>query len=51
MRLFLPEFATAIRCVAPDETSAYVRLHYLSSGSARVSFVIRRQEFYIPASS
>lgn len=26
-----------------------VRLHYLSSGSARVAFVIRRQEFFIPA--
>lgn len=25
-----------------------VRIHYLTSGSARVAFVIRRQEFFIP---
>lgn len=44
----LPDYATAIRCVSEDETSMTVRLHYLSSGSARVAFVIRRQEFFIP---
>lgn len=47
--LTLPDYATAIRCVSEDETSMTVRLHYLSSGSARVAFVIRRQEFFIPA--
>ena len=43
------EFATAIRCVAPDETSMTVRVHYMTSGSARLAFVLRRQEFFIPA--
>jgi DNA-directed RNA polymerase I subunit RPA2 len=43
------QFATAIRCVAPDEHSSTVRVHYLSDGSARVAFVFRRQEYFIPA--
>jgi DNA-directed RNA polymerase I subunit RPA2 len=43
------EFATAIRCVARDESSMTVRVHYMTNGSARVSFVLRRQEFFIPA--
>ena len=43
------EFATAIRCVSPDETSITVRTHYMTNGSARLAFVLRRQEFYIPA--
>ena len=43
------EFATAIRCVTPDEHSATVRVHYLTTGSARVAFVFRRQEYFIPA--
>ena len=42
------EFATAIRCVARDESSMTVRVHYMTNGSARVSFVLRRQEFFIP---
>ena len=42
------EFATAIRCVAPDETSASVRVHYLTTGSARLAFVLRKQEFFVP---
>ena len=43
------EFATAIRCVAADESSGSVRAHYMTNGSARVAFVLRRQEFFIPA--
>ena len=43
------QFATAIRCVAPDEHSGTVRVHYLSDGSARMAFVYRRQEYFIPA--
>lgn len=43
------QFATAIRCVTPDEHSATVRVHYLTTGSARVAFVFRRQEYFIPA--
>ena len=43
------QFATAIRCVTPDEHSSTVRVHYLSDGSARVAFVYRRQEYFIPA--
>lgn len=45
------EYATAIRCVAPDETSMTVRVHYLTNGGARLAFVLRRQEFFIPVSS
>jgi DNA-directed RNA polymerase I subunit RPA2 len=44
------EFATAIRCVAPDETSMSVRVHYLTTGSARLAFVLRKQEFFVPVS-
>ena len=47
-RTYTP-FATAIRCVTPDEHSATVRVHYLSDGGARVAFVFRRQEYFIPA--
>lgn len=43
------QFATLVRCVAPDEHSGIVRVHYLSDGSARVAFVYRRQEYFIPA--
>lgn len=43
------EFATAIRCVSADETSVSVRTHYMTNGSARLAFVLRRQEFFIPA--
>ena len=43
------EFATAIRCVTPDEHSGVVRVHYLNDGGARVAFVYRRQEYFIPA--
>lgn len=42
------EFATAVRCVAADESSQTVRVHYLSTGGARVAFVLRRQEFFVP---
>ena len=47
-RTYTP-FATAIRCVTPDEHSATVRVHYLSDGGARVAFVFRRQEYFVPA--
>lgn len=42
------EFATAIRCVAADESSTTIRVHYLTTGGARLAFVLRRQEFFIP---
>jgi len=42
------EFATAMRCVAHDETSGTVRLHYMTNGGVRLAFVLRRQEFFIP---
>ena len=45
--LYTP-FATAIRCVSPDEHSCTVRLHYLTGGSARLAFIHRRQEYFLP---
>mmetsp|Transcript_14619 Transcript_14619/g.59653 ORF Transcript_14619/g.59653 Transcript_14619/m.59653 type:complete len:552 (+) Transcript_14619:299-1954(+) len=43
------QYATAIRCVASDEHCSTVRVHYTSDGSARVAFVHRRQEYFLPA--
>ncbi|KAL0055264.1 hypothetical protein WJX82_009622 [Trebouxia sp. C0006] len=40
--------ATLIRCVRPDETSATVRCHYLTDGTANFAFTVRRQEFFVP---
>lgn len=42
------EFATAIRCVRPDETGGTMRVHYLTTGSASLALVIRRQEYFLP---
>jgi DNA-directed RNA polymerase I subunit RPA2 len=42
-------FATAIRCVRPDQTSATVRCHYLTSGAVMFAFTMRRAEYFIPA--
>lgn len=36
------------RCVRPDETSATVRCHYLTDGTANFAFTVRRQEFFVP---
>lgn len=36
------------RCVRPDETSATVRCHYLTDGTANFAFTMRRQEFFVP---
>ena len=38
----------APRCVRPDETSATVRCHYLTDGTANFAFTVRRQEFFVP---
>ena len=43
------EFATVMRCVAGDEHSSTVRLHYMRNGSLRVGIQHRRQEFFLPA--
>lgn len=32
----------------PDETSATVRCHYLTDGTANFAFTVRRQEFFVP---
>ena len=37
------EYATAIRCVAPDEHSGTIRVHYCTNGSAQFALVFRRQ--------
>lgn len=42
-------YATAIRCVRPDQTSATVRCHYLTSGAVMFAFTMRRAEYFIPA--
>ena len=42
------QYATAIRCVASDENCSTVRVHYMSDGSARLAFVHRRQEYFLP---
>jgi DNA-directed RNA polymerase I subunit RPA2 len=42
------QFAVAIRCVRPDQTSVTNSLHYLSNGSAMLRFSWRKQEYTIP---
>ena len=42
-------YATAIRCSANDEHTSTVRIHYTSNGSARLVFVHRRKEYFVPA--
>ncbi|XP_024524228.1 DNA-directed RNA polymerase I subunit 2 [Selaginella moellendorffii] len=37
-----------MRCVRPDQTGSTIKLYYLHHGTARLGFVIRRQEFVIP---
>ena len=41
-------YATLIRCVCPDQTSATVRCHYLTDGTATFAFTMRRAEYFIP---
>ena len=41
-------YATAIRCSAHDEHSSTVRIHYTSDGSAKLAFIHRRKEFFLP---
>lgn len=40
--------ACLARCVRTDETSATVRCHYLTDGTANFAFTVRRQEFFVP---
>jgi len=42
------EYATVMRCVAPNEQSSLIRLHYMRSGSVKVAFQYRRQEYFVP---
>ena len=43
------DYATVIRCVRPDQSAITFRCHYLSDGMVNAAFVIRRQEYFIPA--
>ena len=43
------ELAVSLRCVAPDETSAVVRAHYLADGGACFAVTVSRAEYFIPA--
>lgn len=41
-------WATMIRCVRPDQSSATVRLHYLADGAVNFAFTMRKAEYFIP---
>jgi DNA-directed RNA polymerase I subunit RPA2 len=41
-------FATLLRCVRPDQSSATVRCHYLTDGAVNFAFTMRRAEYFIP---
>jgi DNA-directed RNA polymerase beta subunit len=41
-------WATVIRCVRPDQSSATVRLHYLADGGVNFAFTMRKAEYFIP---
>lgn len=41
-------WATNIRCVRPDQSSATVRLHYLADGGVNFAFTMRKAEYFIP---
>jgi DNA-directed RNA polymerase I subunit RPA2 len=41
-------WATMIRCVRPDQSSATVRLHYLADGGVNFAFTMRKAEYFIP---
>ena len=36
------------RCVRPDQSSATVRLHYLTDGNVNFAFTINRAEYFLP---
>ena len=40
--------ACPCRCVRPDQSSATVRLHYLTDGNVNFAFTINRAEYFIP---
>lgn len=42
------QYAVQIRCVRPDQTGVTNTLHYLSNGSAMLSFSWRKQQYVIP---
>ena len=42
-------WATLLRCVRADQSSATVRCHYLTDGAVSFAFTLRKQEFFIPA--
>lgn len=39
----------AMRCVRSDQSSITVTLHFLSTGGVTLRFVVRKQEFLLPA--
>lgn len=41
-------WATMVRCVRPDQSSATVRLHYLADGGVNFAFTMRKAEYFIP---
>lgn len=41
-------YAASMRCVAPDQSSRLVTLHYLTDGTATLRFQNRKREFLVP---
>lgn len=41
-------WATLLRCVRPDQSSATVRCHYLTDGGVNFAFTMRKAEYFIP---
>ncbi|RUS91554.1 hypothetical protein EGW08_000669 [Elysia chlorotica] len=42
------EYGVSMRCVREDQTSVNLTLHYLNNGTAKLSFGINKQVFFIP---
>ncbi|GFN83129.1 DNA-directed RNA polymerase subunit beta [Plakobranchus ocellatus] len=42
------EYGVSMRCVREDQTSVNLTLHYLSNGTAKLSFGVNKQVFFIP---
>lgn len=45
------KYATQMRCVRDDQTGNTMTLHYLSTGECRLRVLIKKQEFFLPATS
>ncbi|XP_033111134.1 DNA-directed RNA polymerase I subunit RPA2-like [Anneissia japonica] len=42
------EFGVVMRCVRSDQTTTNLILHYLSNGNAVLSFIYRKEQFFVP---